>query len=157
MALARFDSAIAATGKDNPPDLHLVDYTILRVGDKLPLDAPKAASNGAIDFNKERLDEIDGKKWLHDPAELANLMSDSFRHTGKLEFEDAYMMKEAMRANYKDLQGWTSKFNDALKGTGTSIKMGDGVGVAGQGGSSLIYTAHIMRGSKETDSTNIAF
>jgi hypothetical protein len=156
MEVAHFDSSIAAADKDKASDLHLVDYTIIKVGDRLPI-SPNVAPNGAIDFNKERLDEIDGKKWLHDPTELAKLMSDSFRHTGKLEFEDAYMMKEAMRANYKDLEGWASKFNEALRGSGTSIKMGDRAPTVGQGGVMDIYTAHIMHGGKETDSTYVSF
>ena len=159
MALGHFDSSIAAAGRDKGPDLQLAD-ALPKVGERTFPAAIKVASNdagNAIDFDKHRMEEIDGKKWLNDPTELANLMSDNFRHTGKLEFADRYLMNEAMRANYKDLPGWASKFNEALKGTGTSINMGDGVAQPGQGGTTLTYTAHIMRGNKEADSTRIAF
>jgi hypothetical protein len=160
MAAGHFDSSTAAAGKDHGPNLQLVD-TLQKVGERPFTGGPKVAQNDVagkdIDFNKHRMEEIDGKKWLHDPTELANLMSDGFRNTGKLDLADRYMMLEAMRANYKDLPGWASKFNDALKGTGTSIKMGDGVAEAVAGGNEFVYTAHIMRGNKETDSTHISF
>jgi hypothetical protein len=160
MATGVFDSSIASTREVKDPNLNLLDAGLPRVGEK-PFSNPikVAGNNGGseLDFDKHRMEEIDGKKWLQNPTELANLLSDNFRHTGKLDIPDTYMLKEAMRANYKDLQGWASKLNEALKGTGTSFRVGNGVAEAEPFGNSLQYTAHIMRNGKETDSTTIGF